>query len=257
MLRYLSFLLCITVLSDHALATSALVAPSPAIEDGWDASVELPPRWDSWSGYAVTPETSTAFGGVTYALNGDKTRDGWRIRMEGGSGSYGYSSTRTDGLNVFSVDFIGQSTFGSALVGYQWQGGPWTTKVFAGVAYQQHLVGPNDPDNPVVGERWGGKVSVEGWRNVGDGAFASYDVSFGTPFSSYSAQARYGHAIVDNLWLGVEAGGYGNEELNAARAGAFVRWRTDYGTLWMAGGVSGDYDDPTTPYGSVLLVKSF
>ncbi len=194
---------------------------------------------------------------MTYALNGDKSRDGWRIRLEGGSGTYGYSSSRTDGLNEFSVDFTGQSTFGSALIGYQWQDGPWTTKLFAGVAYQNHVVGPIDLDNPVVGEKWGGKISAEGWRNVGEASFATYDLSFATPFSSYAGQVRYGQSIIENLWLGIEVGGYGNAELNAARAGLFGRWRTEYGTLWVTGGVSGDYDDPTTPYGSVIVVRSF
>lgn len=239
------------------LASSAVVSPGQTIEEGWDATVETPPSWDSWSGYALTAETSTSFGGITYALNGNTARDGWRLRAEGGSGTYGYSSTRTDGVNEFFIAFRGQSTFASALLGYQWQDGPWTTKLFAGVAYQYHLVGPIDVSNPVVGEKWGAKVSAEGWRNVGQASFATFDVSFATPFSTYSGQVRYGQSIFEDLWIGGEAGAYGNQELNAARIGMFGRWRTDYGTLWMTGGISGDYDDPTTRYGSVMLVRSF
>jgi len=226
-------------------------------DEGLPSDTDEAHRWDSWSGYAVTPATSFGFGGLTFALNGDKAQDGWRVRLEGGSGTYSYSSSRTDGLRSFDVDFMGQSSVGNALVGYQWQDGPWTTKVFAGLAYENHLVGPIDVDNPVVGERWGAKITAEGWRNVGEASFLTVDGSFSTPFSSYSGQVRYGQSVFDDLWLGIEAGGYGNAELNAAKGGAFVRWRTGYGTLWLSGGLSGDYDDPTTPYGSAMFVKSF
>ena len=257
MRRQLLFFMLMLLGLSGSYAAPSLVSPAPTIEDGWDATIEVPPRWDSWSGYALTSETSTGYGGLTYALNGDKTRDGWRLRLEGGGGTYGYTSNRTDGANVIPVDFFGQSTFGNALLGYQWQTDPWTTKVFAGIAYQEHAIGPLDPDNPVVGARWGAKISVEGWRNVGAASFATYDLSFATPFSSYNAQLRYGQSIVEDLWLGLEGGVFGNEELNAARLGIFGRWRTDYGTLWVTGGVSGDYNDPTTPFGSVLVVKSY
>lgn len=205
----------------------------------------------------MTPETSFGYGGLTYALNGDKNRDGIRLRVQGGTGTYNYTSTRTDGLNTFSVDFMGQGTTADGLIGYQMQFGDFTGKLFAGVAYQYHFVGPIDLDNPVVGEKWGGKIAAEGWLNVGEASFASFDGSYATPFSTYSGQVRYGQSVWDRLWIGIEAGGYGNAELNAGKAGMFGRWQTDWGTFWLAGGVSGDYDDPSTPYGSFTYVKSF
>ncbi|MGI9407182.1 MAG: cellulose biosynthesis protein BcsS [Hyphomicrobiaceae bacterium] len=228
-----------------------------AENDDADKPPPAPLKWDTWSGYFATPETSFGYAGLTYALNGDKNEDGWRIRLQGGGGTYGYTSTRTDGLNEFNVDFLGRGTIGEALLGYQMRFGEITGKLFLGAAYQNHIVNPFDADNPVVGEVWGGKLTVEGWMNIGEASFASLDASYATPFQSYSGQVRYGQSIWDRLWIGGELGGYGNEELNAGKLGGFLRWQTGWGTFWLAGGVSGDYDDPSTPYGSFTYVKSF
>ena len=59
------------------------------------------------------------------------------------------------------------------------------------------------------------------------------------------------------LSIGFEAGAFGNETLDAGRLGALLKWDTGFGELAAAGGVSGDYDDPSTPYGRLSWLVRF
>ncbi|MEO0618291.1 MAG: cellulose biosynthesis protein BcsS [Pseudomonadota bacterium] len=230
--------------------------PQDAAIGGWETTLTVPKppdRWVTWSGASGTKDSMTGYGGATFSPGGDRTRDGFRLRLEGGSGTYGYITQRTFG----PLSIMGESTFGAALVGYQVSRGPWTAKAFAGIAYERHILGPDDPDNEVNGKKVGFKLALEGWRNVGTNSFLALDANYSSPFGSYAANAKVGLGVWENIWLGVEAGAYGNSTLNAMKGGGFVRWRTGYGTLWLSGGVGGDYDDPETPYGTVLMVRSF
>ncbi|MEL6289865.1 MAG: cellulose biosynthesis protein BcsS [Pseudomonadota bacterium] len=226
---------------------------APVIQEGWDADVRHPPSLDTWSGTAITADARSSFGGAIYAWSGDKTRDGLRIRIEGGTSTYVYETTRTTGVELRQ----GKAIFASVMLGYQWSHDAWTVKGFLGPAYASHEITPVDLDNDLVGERWGARLSVDVWRNMPYDGFFSLNADLASPFASYAAGARYGVKVIDDLWLGLAAGLYGNRELDAARVGGFLRWRTPYGTLWAEGGVGGDYADLNAPYATVTLAREF
>ncbi len=227
-----------------------LAFPSLAQADGEFAEV--------WSGVQATENSWYAYSGVIYAFGGDIFADGWRLRTTGGGGNYTYQGRLPlQPLDSPDVLFSGNSAAADIAIGYQQRFGPVIAKAFLGASYQDHRIEPNDVFNSVSGIAYGAIAAVDLWADLNDSSWASLGASYDTAYSSYSAYASAGYRLLPELSIGVEAGAFGNETLDAGRLGALLKWDTAYGELTAAGGVSGDYEDPSTPYGRVSWLVRF
>jgi hypothetical protein len=167
-----------------------------------------------WSAYSGT--TAAPFAGIQ--------EDGVRLRLVAGYGADSYSGPRAVGAGSQIIKFNGTASFADALLGYHKQLGPLTLKVFAGLTATDRQIRPDDPETVIHGLGFGGKVALETWWNVGDQAWTSVDLSWGSLYQSYAARARLGWRFMPALSAGLEAGAVGNLECDIVRVGGFVRY---------------------------------
>lgn len=219
---------------------------------------EPPASAEIWSGAQVTDNSWYASSGLIYAFGGDVLADGLRVRAETGGGTYSYTG-RQPGQPIDTPDvlFQGTATEGEIAAGYQQRFGPMIARAFLGASYVDHEIRPKDVFNEVSGTAFGAVGRADLWWDIDARAWASAGASYDTAFSTYSAYASAGYRVLPELSLGLEAGAFGNATLDAGRIGALLRWDTGYGEMSAAAGVSGDYADPTTPYGRIDWLVRF
>jgi hypothetical protein len=194
-------------------------------DDGSPAQGDLQrPRFEFWSGAQAYDRVWSLYSGSTVAPFGGIQEDGVRLRLVAGYGADSYA-----GL----VKFRAMGTFADALIGYHMQRGPLTLKIFAGVM-------ATDPETRIDARNLGGKIALETWWNLGDAAWTSVDLSWGSLHQSYAARARLGWRLTPALSAGLEAGAAGNVEGDIVRLGGFVRYELANGEISVSGGATTD-----------------
>lgn len=176
--------------------------------------------WSAYSGFAIAP-----FGAID--------QDGVRLRFSGGYGGDRYAGPA-------GGKFQAATTFADAFVGYHHQWGALTLKGFAGLTVTDRQIRPADPAASVQGTRFGGKVAVETWLNLGDRAWTALDLSWASHYQDYAGRARLGWRFMPQLSAGLEAGAVGNFDCDILRAAAFLRYELASGEVSLSGGVSSD-----------------
>lgn len=221
---------------------TALAAATEVIaDDGSRAQGDLErPRFEFWSGAQAYDHVWSLYSGTTVALFGAVQDDGVRLRLVAGYGADRYSGPRAVGAGSQIVKFEGTGSFADVLVGYHRQLGALTVKAFAGVTAADRQIRPNDPEAVIHGAGLGGKAALETWWNLGDRAWTSLDLSWGSLHRSYAARARLGWRFTPALSAGLEAGAAGNVECDIVRIGGFVRYELASGEISVSGGASDD-----------------
>jgi len=213
-------------------------------------------RFEVFSGSGLTSNSSFNYAGGVWALGHAVSSPGFRIKALGGFGDYVYDGSVPLSGGIIPARFNGDVLLGELLAGRLWGRGEWTLKTYAGIEYARHDISPDDPSNQVQGSKWGGKLQLETWRNLGTASFFSLDASYGSAFGDYWVQARLGRRVAKKLTVGLEAGGLGNEAYDAGRGGAFLRFHLDSMDFTLSGGVTGDYlNDETGGYVSFGMYR--
>jgi hypothetical protein len=234
--------------------------PETVKAEPWAVSIETSqkaPTLEASAGADVTAHSWSVYSGLTSSIGGSLWENGWRIRVGGGYGEYGYSSTRWTGSAVVVVPFDGTVTFADALIGYQQQWGALTMKMFAGVAAQHNSVTPIDIESSVHGSRVGAKGAIEAWLDVGTSAFAHLDLSYTTIYDTYASRLRLGYKFTPQLSVGPEAGLNGNADYDSGRIGAFVRYDGARGEISISAGAAGDRSEVTGGYATINALLRF
>jgi len=244
-----------------ALASIAAAAPARA----FDLSALLSPDlaaadWmggaDTFGGLDVTDSAVFSYGGLTLAPGG-LDGDGLRLRLYAGSGHYSYSSRTDTKGGLVTFDRRADVLEAEALAGWQVNTGAVTVRLFAGVAYEDQVITPDDPENALAGAHVGAKLALETWFDLASWAWLSADVSYATTFDAYSGAAKLGLRPVRWLSLGPEGRAFGDREFDAHRLGGFARWHCGGCDVTISGGVSGDYDDDAGAYGALSFYRRF
>lgn len=214
-------------------------------------------RTDAFAGVDAGDSWQVSYAGFTLAPDG-LDREGWRVRLYGGAGRYSYTSTTeiSPGLRV-AFDRRAEVFQLEALAGWHTSAGMMTARLFAGIAYEDHVVSPDDPQNAIAGAHFGGKMAIETWFDLSRWAWASVDASYTSTIGGYSGAIKLGLKPVGWLSLGPEASALGNREFDGRRLGAFARWHCGGCDATLSGGVSGDYDDETGAYGALSFYSRF
>ena len=212
---------------------------------------------EHWTGLAATENSWFSYSGITYAPFVAIHASGLRLRAAGGYGQYYYDSTLSFAGENIALRFMGETVSIEAMLGYQLQMGQWITKLFIGVEFQEHLITPTDPRNAISGSETGLKIASENWWNIGNRSWASLDGNYSTSFNSYAVELKAGYNITGPLHIGGLVGGFGNDTLNAARGGLLLRYKDQLREITLTGGYSGDYDDPSNPFGSLTYLTAF
>jgi hypothetical protein len=199
-------------------------------------------QWLAYSGLTVAPWSRDIYS------------DGWRLRLGGGYGRYGYDGIAprmncgTAGLNEICASgkdsntqhFEIEHSYAEALLGYYLQLGRLTAKAFAGasMASEHHL--NNDPSNRDDGTEYGVKGALELWLALSDESWTSVDVSYSTAHTESASRWRTGWRVTPKLSVGPELRYDKNIETgdNAwnGRTGLFARYEWTGGEVSLAGG---------------------
>lgn len=206
-----------------------------------------PPRGEMFSGFAASNNDASGYVGGGYAFGKGLYAPGWRLRAVGAYGRYHYDGALFDGRDYVGTTFDGQVGFAAALIGYQFQPGATTVKLFAGIEAEDQHIQPRDPNNLVQGTELGLRLAAETWYDISSRWFLSADASYGTAFQEYWSLARAGYRLGPKLSLGLEGGALGNQEYDAGRGGGFVRVNFRNLEATLSGGFTGDYlmNDPS------------
>ena len=212
---------------------------------------------EQWTGFAATKNSFYLYSGATFAPFDTLAGTGFRLRAGGGYGGYYYDGSLNIGGQIRPVRFSGGTYALEALLGYQFRAGNWTGKLFAGIDHQEHILTPYDPQNTVTGSETGVKAISENWINLGPGAWASLDGFYSTSFNSYDLRFKTGRNLTGPFDIGFEIGAFGNKTLGAGRAGFVARYKADLIEISITGGIAGDYDRPSNPYGNITALRKF
>ena len=214
---------------------------------------------EAWAGAEAFKRVWSLYAGSTYAPFGNLRQNGVRIRAVNAISNYTYGGRRYDPLTgdaIWQV-FRGSGRTTDVLAGYQGRLGELTWKLFAGYQHAAITLAPFDPETTVQGVRHGAKGSLELWYNITPSQWASLDVTYATPFRSYSHRMRIAHRAGETVSIGAEAAAFGHQEGRTRRLGAFLRF--DNGTHEVSGslGWSMPHGDTSHAYGTVQWLYRF
>ncbi len=233
----------------------AAMARAPLLAGDGDGGVG--PHWEIGSGVDGTASSGFSYASITFAPFGSSLETGLRLRASGGSGLYGYDGNLPGEDGERRARILGRTGLGAALIGYQIRRGRTIAKAFIGVQASAHTLSPADEQNPVSGEAVGAMLAFESWTDLNRRVALSLDAQWTSAFSSYWVRGRVERRVLDRLAIGIELGGLGNAAYRAGRAGLFLRYRADFAEISLSGGLSGDYDAPSVPYGGINMFRRF
>jgi hypothetical protein len=263
----------------------AALSTAPAFADEtWfpaaDQSADLGPSKFGWrevfGGADAARDQWLVYSGMTVApWSREIYSDGWRLRIGGGYGQFGYDRDVVNdpgcgtppavACSYSSKHFEVDHSYAEALVGYHLRLGELTAKAFAGASMssEQHL--KPDPMSTVDGTQYGAKVALELWLNMGDAAWTSLDGSYATARSESYARWRAGWRVEPQLSVGPELRYDKNIESSEdewdAHAGLFARYEWIGGEVSLAGGAAGRIDNWGTkdlsPYGTLNVLFQY
>ena len=190
-----------------------------------------------WSGGDYSSPYWSAWTGIAYAPFASMSDPGWRLRVIAGGGQFDYSGYRIENGKIVEATLKGSSDFVEGAVGYQWQAGSWTTKLYGGVLFNE--LHPDRRDAlPKSTSRLQPKIAFENWLNIGESWWANVDLSYATADREYWSRARLGWRLDRVFSLGIEGSAQGNRYADVLRAGLFVRYDGVLGEAVVAGGIA-------------------
>jgi hypothetical protein len=178
---------------------------------------ERPTAWEVDTGGDFVKDSSFLESGVTYSVNGDSEKSGFRLKATGGWGTYNYSSD--DGHITADVGY------GGGWLGYQFITTNNSLMVYAGADYQDTSLNHNDPTNETRGPKWGFSTEAE-FENIGNGPLY-YDIDgfYSTGWNTYWARGRVGYRSHNGKWIiGPEVTALGDISFDNQRVGGFVNF---------------------------------
>ncbi len=216
----------------------------------------------TWIGAQITGKDWAIYSGTSTALSGSINDAGWRMRVIAGYSSYSYSSMRRIRGQSMGVTYQGENGFGDVWLGYQWQTGDLTLKMFAGVNAVGHIVTPFDPENSTIGNRYGGSAALEAWFSLSDRLWLSTDTKYATASDSFHITLTAGYRVWPKFSLGIAVNGSGNEDHQAARmagvaAAELGLFEANDSYLRFSAGVSADRDMELNPYTAVSFTLKY
>lgn len=207
---------------------------------------------DLWVGASYTQNMGFIYSGGTLSPFTGLYDEGLKLRANAGYGGYRFTERQE----------AGTITFTDVLVGYQWQLGFVTTKLFAGLSYIDHRAwshrGPVDD-----GEEFGPRLQVELWYDQGRGYWASLNMGATTAHNTYAARVRLGFRYNSDISVGPELSIDDNAvetvdmDTAYARGGLFTNYSWGRSELSLSTGISRDPGQPLSPYVTMNLYTKF
>ena len=201
----------------RALIACAALLIAPCVP----RAADKPQAYEIDAGFDAAPQSLYWYKEAIVALNGDIAKSGFLMRLSGGVSVYNYvgpTGATIDGT-LWQLD---------AMPGYQYVRGAETFGASIGLDYQDSLLSPNDPTNPVRGTVVGFKVAANyDFQDDKQPVEASLVGEYSTAFETYYAELRVGARLTDKLSLGPAAELDGTTGYNGQRLGAYATYAFD------------------------------
>lgn len=145
----------------------------------------------------------------------------------------------------------------AVMPGYQLMLEQFVIKTFGGIAYQHQSVFPADGRSTMNGGYWGMKGAVEIWSRLGDHAWLSADGSYFVPTRNYSGSVQLGYELLSWLTIGPQFAAFGDLDGSSGRAGGFLKFNLMDTETTIAAGLSSNYKDDPSLFGSANMFVRF
>jgi hypothetical protein len=235
------------------VVTSAIANAADMPVKAVPAPVERVEYGNIYFGVDWTSHKSLAgYAGVLYAPQG-MDKSGWRVSAFGLGGRYEYNGG--DNNELFKGKFVSTDV----LVGWSHVFTNGAVTLQGGVNYQDHHVRPNDPNNPVVGAKWGFKIQGDIWYNPNERTLIYGLASYSTAFNTYYALGRIGYDFFGTqVFFGPEVGALGNDRTDQQRVGVhFTGIKLGPAKLTISGGWMHERDEGNGGYAAASVDFSF
>jgi hypothetical protein len=191
-----------------------------ALADDWYTGATRVVPNDQWivavdaSATATSNQSQFLYGAATFALGGTLQQSGFRLKLEGLGGDYGYNQ------NADGTSTQGRQYEGGALAGYQQVWKNATIAYYVGVNVRENTVPAADPVNSAIGTRVGFKAAIDAYARPTDLTMVSAYGSYSTAYDAYFARFRAGYSVLGVGYLGPELALLGDDYFGQTRLGA-------------------------------------
>jgi hypothetical protein len=184
-------------------------------------AADNPQAYEIDAGFDAAPQSLYWYKEAIVALNRDIAKSGFLMRLSGGVAVYNYAGPTGATIDGTLWQF-------DAMPGYQYVRGAETFGASIGLDYQDSLLSPSDPTNPVRGTALGFKVALNyDFQDDKKPFEASLASEYSTAFETYYAELRVGARLTDKLSLGPAAEVDGTTGYNGQRLGAYATYDFD------------------------------
>jgi Cellulose biosynthesis protein BcsS len=245
-------------LSAAAASLLGLFCCGSALADDWYAGAARVVPKDEWivaidaSTTLTTNQSQFAYAAGTIALGGTLQQSGFRLKLEGLGGNYGYDQSGT------GAQARGEQFEGGALAGYQQNWNNATVAYYVGLNVRENTIPATDPLNSATGTKVGFKTAIDAYLRPTDQSMLSAYASYSTAYDAYYARLRAGYTVLGVGYLGPELAFLGDDYYGQTRLGAhFSGIQLGALQFGIAGGYVWDRSYKDGYYGTLELRAGF
>jgi hypothetical protein len=200
----LGFVCCSSALADDWYAGAARVVP----RDEWIVAIDA-------STTLTTNQSQFAYVAGTIAVGGSTLQQsGFRLKLEGLGGTYGYDQSGT------GAPARGEQFEAGALAGYQTVWNNATVAYYVGLNVRENTIPAAVPLNSATGTKVGFKTAFDAYLRPTDQSMLSAYASYSTAYDAYYARLRAGYAVFGTGYVGPELTLLGDDYYGQTRLGA-------------------------------------
>ena len=204
-----------------AASLLAIFCCGPALADDWYTGASKVVPGNDWivavdaSTTLTTNQSQFAYAAGTIAVGGGTLQQsGFRLKLEGLGGTYGYQQGPLDSLAR------GEQFEGGALAGYQQVWNNAAVAAYVGVSVRENTVPAADTVNSATGTKVGFKTALDTYLRPTDQTMLSAYGSYSTAYDAYYARFRAGYWAFGRGYLGPELTVLGDDYYGQTRLGA-------------------------------------
>ncbi len=170
------------------------------------------------AGFNGSEESLYGYIGVIIPINTTLAEEGFRVRLWGNYQDYEYDGNIGGTPTSFDADGFG----GSASLGYRWNFASTHVSAYAGVAFRDIDIEPEDPSSDTEDDDVGARFALELNHKLTSNVDASLIGNYTAVFDDYWVRLRPGYTFANGLKFGPEVIVQGDDDFDKQNYGAFL-----------------------------------
>ena len=174
------------------------------------------------AGFNGSSESKYGYVGAIIPINSNLGEQGFRVRLWGSYRDYDYDGSLVGGPTGTRTTFNGDGFGGQAALGYQWNFASTKITGYAGVAYKDIDISPDDPASDTEDDDVGARLALEIKRQLNNNWDASLIGAYTIVFDTYWVRLRPGYKFDNGLKFGPEVTALGGDDFDKQKYGVFL-----------------------------------